>query len=145
MGGTGGRLLAPFDRGGHTGDVVVFQQAWFDAALSPAALQGILARRGVARVWELRELGHDYEIDLADMEPAYTGAEGYWTTGSMDWLIYASHESSITIAGEWLIEEVKAIWPGWEQHMYDGWDYSLPPGEPKAWVNAHYNHDYNGH
>jgi hypothetical protein len=108
-------------------NVIAFQQAWFDAALPPAALQGILAEHGVARVWELREYGPEYEIELAEMEPEYTGAEGYWTSSTMDWLIYASHESSITVAGEWLMAEVKAAWPEWEQHIYTGWDYPLPP------------------
>jgi hypothetical protein len=45
----------------------------------------------------------------------------------MDWLIYASHESSITVAGDWLLEAVKAEWPEWEQHLYTGWDYKRPP------------------
>ncbi len=40
----------------------------------------------------------------------------------MDWLMYASHEGSLTIAGDWLIEEVRAAWPEWEQHLYAPYD-----------------------
>jgi len=107
--------------------VVAFQQAWFDHAVPPAVLQGTLRQHGVAHVWELREFGPEYEIDLDDLEPASNGAEGYWTAGDMDWLVYASHESSITVAGAWLIAALKGVWPAWEQHPYMGWNYEPPP------------------
>ena len=47
-------------------------------------LRDALAELGVSRVWELRELDTDTdrEIDLALLEPVYTGAEGYWTDAS---------------------------------------------------------------
>jgi len=108
-------------------DVLAFQQAWFDHAVPPAILQRILDRRGTRRVWELREHGPEYEIDLDEVEPHYNGAEGYWTSSDMEWFVYASHESSITVAGAWLIAAVKAVWPEWEQHLYTGWDYEPPP------------------
>lgn len=67
---------------------------FFDAEVQ-ARLRDVLAGLGVSRVWELRELDTDAdcEIDLELFEPVYTGAEGFWTDGSLDWLIYASHES----------------------------------------------------
>ncbi len=68
----------------------------------------------------------EYEIELAHFEAAYDGREGYWTSGEMDWLIYASHESSITVAGEWLLEAVKSVWPEWREHVYTGWDHEPP-------------------
>lgn len=116
--------LAPHD---PPPDVLAFQQAWFDRAVPPAILQRMLSQRGIRRVWELREHGPEYEIDLDELEPHYNGAEGYWTSGGMEWLVYASHESSITVAGSWLIAAVKAVWPTWEQHLYTGWNYEPPP------------------
>lgn len=75
----------------------------------------------MSRVWELRELETDTnkEIDLALLEPVYTGAEGYWTDASLDWLVYASHESSVTVAGERLLPELRRRWPDWRRHLYD--------------------------
>jgi len=107
--------------------VFAVQQAWFDYAVPPPTLQRILGQRDITRVWELREYGPEYEIDLDEMEPEYTGAEGYWTSGDMDWLVYVSHESSVTLAGGWLIDAVKTVWPEWERRLYTGWDYEPPP------------------
>jgi hypothetical protein len=96
--------------------------AAFDAiAFSDGApsdrLQGILVRRGVERVWELREYGPEYEQDVSLFNPCYNGADGYWSSDPPDWIVYASHESSVTVGG-WLLEEVKALWPAWQAHLW---------------------------
>jgi hypothetical protein len=91
-------------------DVVAFQEHAFRAAAPPDRLQGILGAHGIERVWELREYGPEYELNLSLFEPYYNGAEGYWSSGDLDWIVYASHESSVTVGG-WLLDELKAIWP----------------------------------
>jgi hypothetical protein len=93
---------------------------FFDPELQQQ-LRDALAELGVSRVWELRELDTDTdkEIDLALLEPVYTGAEGYWTDASLDWLVYASHESSVTVAGQALLPELQHRWPDWHRHLYD--------------------------
>jgi len=106
--------------------VLALQQAWYARAIPPALLQRILRQHGVVRVWELREFGPEYELDLDELEPVYNFAEGYWTSGDMAWLVYASHESSITVAGEWLVAAIKAAWPDWDQHVYTDWQYDPP-------------------
>ena len=108
-------------------DALAFQQDWFDHAVPPPVLQHILATHGVARVWELHEYGPEYEITLAQVEPEYGDTEGYWTAGEIDWVIYVSHESSVTVGGSWLTVAVQAVWPEWDQHLYTGWDYRPPP------------------
>ena len=77
--------------------------------------------------WELRE-GHElgYEMDTELLDLCYDGTEGYWTSESMDWLIYASHESSLTVAGEWLVAAIKARWPRWKEHLYTTYDFERP-------------------
>jgi hypothetical protein len=49
--------------------------------------------------------------------PRYNGAEGYWTSADLDWIIYASHEASVTLGG-WLVGRVKALWPSWDAHVW---------------------------
>ena len=77
----------------------------FDEAVAYERLREVLASRGIASVWELREYGPEYEQDVGLFEPYYNGAEGYWSSGNLDWIIYASHESSVTVGG-WLLPEL---------------------------------------
>ena len=83
-----------------------------------AELRDAMAERGVRRVFELRE--HDVdasaELDVALFDPVYTMSEGYWFDRSSDWLVYASHENTVTVAGAWLVAVVKAAWPDWAEH-----------------------------
>ena len=37
--------------------------------------------------------------------------------GNLVWIIYASHESSVTVGG-WLLEEMQAIWPSWQERTW---------------------------
>jgi hypothetical protein len=94
-----------------TGLIAIDAEA-FRAAMPAPVLQKALQDRGLTRVWELREYGPSYQCDLSLFDPVYTGAEGYWSSAELDWIIYASHESSITIGG-WLADSVKTSWPNW--------------------------------
>ena len=99
--------------------VVAFKAGAFEEAVPYWMLQNALAARGIGRVWELREYGPEFEQDVSLFEPYYNGAEGFWSSGDLDWLIYASHESSVTVAG-WLLPELKAMWPSWQSHFWTG-------------------------
>jgi hypothetical protein len=85
-------------------------------------LRAVLVEHGIMRVLELREWGEGYELDVADVEFTYTGAEGFWTSGDMAWMVYASHEASITFGGTWLIERMREAVPKWDLYLYRGWD-----------------------
>ena len=115
--------------------VLAFQEDWFARSIPPDVLRQILMQRRVRRVWELREGGmpHQYEMDVTLLVPWDGGGEHCWTSQKMDWLIYTSHESSITIGGEWLLNLVKQAWPQWEEYLYTlstGARYQRPPLTP---------------
>lgn len=81
-------------------------------------------RKGIDKVWEMdeSEAFPEYEIDTAAFSPEYSiSGEGYWCSADMDWIIYVSHENSITVGGEWLLDEIKAIWPNWEERKWVSW------------------------
>ncbi len=103
-------------------EVIAFQARHFEAEVGARELQSILSNRGLTRVWELRELRPDLEIELSLLDLLYT-QERYWTSDAMDWVVYVSHESSITIAGRWLVDEIQNRWPIWRERVYAGWDY----------------------
>lgn len=98
-------------------NVEAFQDAYFEKEVGAEKLQAILHSRGVGRVWEIREYGANYELELSAFEPYYSGAEGFWCDSNFDWIIYASHESSITVGG-WLLSEIQAIWSNWKERVW---------------------------
>ncbi len=100
-------------------DVLAFQAHYFNHALvAGERLHAILAARGVERAFELREGGSAYEIHPTGLDPVYTGDEGFWCSDAMDWILYASHENSLTVGGKWLLSQVKSAWPEWERHVW---------------------------
>jgi hypothetical protein len=63
-------------------------------------IRSFLDRRGVKRVYEMWENGDSFLLDLSLAEFRYgTGMEGYWFAEANDWVVYCSHESSVTLAG----------------------------------------------
>jgi hypothetical protein len=110
----------PLKEGPAPPDVVTFHTDWLDE-MKVAAVREVLIGHGVSRIWELREFGEwGCEQSFSVLEPVYTGEEGYWTSSSSDWLVYASHESSVTLAGEWLVASFRQRFPECDQFSYGG-------------------------
>jgi hypothetical protein len=97
--------------------VEAFQDSYFEREVGVGKLREILINHGVENVWEIREDEIDFELELSIFEPYYNGAEGFWCDSKFDWIIYASHESSITIGG-WLLAEIKNVWSNWEKRIW---------------------------
>ncbi|EGO63400.1 hypothetical protein [Acetonema longum] len=97
-------------------DMMAFQEESFDVEFGIENLRRILQKHDIQHVWTLTESGPEYELTVSVFEPLYchTGVETYSFSQRADWVIYASHEESITIGGKWLIDEIKANWPHWE-------------------------------
>jgi hypothetical protein len=114
----------PLREGAIPPGVTTFHVEYYEKMNGLRLLQESLMRRGVSRVFELHEFGPDEpdnEIELSILNPAYlSGGEQYCTDKNVDWVVYASHESSITIAGEWLTQIFKEKWPEWERRSYGG-------------------------
>ncbi len=89
----------------------------------PDAYQEIrrtLARQNIRRVLELREWGdRTFFLELANF--MYNGAEGFLRNSSdTAWIVYASHESSITFGGSMLIEAMRSFLPSFDRYLYKG-------------------------
>ncbi len=102
--------------------ICVFDKTYFDRDIGEQVIRDILASHGISRVWELRESGQCYEIDLTSAVFQYDGDENYWTSSEMDWLLYVSDKSTIAFAGEWFIPALKLIWPNWHDCIDSDWD-----------------------
>lgn len=118
----GGNYWFPLREGNPPPNLMPFHEEFFHAMKGPDLLREALADRGITRVFQLHEFGPpDYEIELSIFESRYAGGgEQYSTSESLDWLIYASHESSITIAGDWLAAFFRQEWPDWRERTYQG-------------------------
>jgi len=70
-------------------------------------------------VWQIDESGFDPEFEMDPRLCSFVRrGETYWSSGELDWLVYSSHEESITFAGRWLVGAVKAAWPTWSERLY---------------------------
>jgi hypothetical protein len=117
----------PMDPPAH---VIALEEEWFAQYVPPPVLREILTRQRIRRVWELdRSLGlaNQYELDTAWLIVGPRIDERYWTSEKMDWLLYASHERSLTVAGEWLVAAITRVWPQWSDHVYTSAVYESPP------------------
>lgn len=115
----------PLREGAAPPDVLMFHTDWFDDT-KVAVVRGILVDLGITRVLEVREFGEwGCEQSVITFEPIYTGEEGYWTSNNVDWLIYASHESSISLAGDLLVRNFRLQFSESDQFTYGG-PFSTP-------------------
>ncbi|MBB5168356.1 hypothetical protein [Mycobacterium sp. AZCC_0083] len=111
----------------HEDQCLTLHTDWVDVQPGhEQAIQSMLSPR-VTRLIEIREYGDSYELDLQAVSFSYDGAEGYWFVDDLDWMIYASHESSITFGGDWLIQAVRNSTPDIGKYVYLGWE--RPPSK----------------
>lgn len=112
----------PLKEGACPADVIAFHTDFFEHRDGGQVLHDALQTHGVSRVFQLQEFrAPEYEIEISAFEPFYgSGGEQYSTSEAVDWVVYASHESSITIAGGWLTAIFKERWPDWMRHTYGG-------------------------
>lgn len=96
--------------------LIAFREDAFDREFGIQNVRKILLQNGNKRVWTLMEFGPEYELGISEFDPLYyhTGTESYSFSQLADWVIYASHEGTVTIGGKVLIDEIKTKWPDWE-------------------------------
>ena len=102
--------------------VLAFHTDYFQKIGGEELLREGLAKRGVTTVFLLCEFGDpEYEIELGTFLPGYRdGGEQYSTSNETDWVVYASHESSITICGLWLTDFFRQLHPDCAERTYKG-------------------------
>jgi hypothetical protein len=111
-------------------DMLALQHLNFLLEVEPDAFRALFFQHGVTRAFEFVEnhvFERDYELDLEWLVPS--GVEVFWTARAVDWVVYVSHEHSITFAGDWLLAGIKAIWPNWQKRIYTDWSYAAHLGQ----------------
>lgn len=104
--------LAPCARS----DVLSLVLSKFERIVSTRILQEVFYQQGIIKIYWVREVEQSQVVEVENLslyEP-----ESFLCDDSMSWIIYISHENSITFGGHWLIEKLKDICPEWEQIMW---------------------------
>jgi hypothetical protein len=98
---------------------LTFHQELWDARDGEVHLRNFLAAEHIERCFLLRELGPpNYELDAALVDATYDGSEKFLFAGR-DWILYSSHESSLTLTGR-LASFVRDVWPDADRLAYGG-------------------------
>ncbi len=106
--------------------VVVCQKS-FHENVSQDAFIAALEKRGISRLYVYQEWSPDgtspvWEQSVNVFYPAYNGSECIALTQGCDFLLYASHENSLTVSGALAMECLDELWPDFQQRLW-GWQY----------------------
>ena len=113
----------PLDDASARRDLLALDISLFRAADGLDKIRQALSVHGVRACFDFSEFDEPTtRISLRDWEPAYDGMEHFWTSEPLDWLVYASHEQSITLGGTWLIEAFKRSEPNWRDLLWTSSD-----------------------
>src|SRR5262245_23769114 len=89
-------------------DVLALHTEKFTKQVSASALREILNRLHVQSVIRVREIDESEELSVGEI-PHFEGSEDIFFDSTGSWIIYSSHEDSITFGGLPLISEVKKV------------------------------------
>ncbi len=120
--GIGESYWFPLKEGPIPPHILAFHTDYFQNINGEALLREAFEKRGISTVFLLHEFGDpEYEIELSVFAPGYRdGGEQYSTSEQKDWVVYASHESSITICGHWLTHLFQELHPECPGRTYKG-------------------------
>ncbi|MGM0880709.1 MAG: hypothetical protein ACQEXQ_06655 [Bacillota bacterium] len=108
-------------------DIIAFDFQYVQTQENLDFIKDLLKKHNVTILIQLREDGIAFKNDdLEDFnfwnksDDYYWNNDCFWFDQSMDWVIYISHEQTITFGGEWIIETLKNNWIDWKENI--SWD-----------------------
>ena len=106
--GADGSYWYPLDSKTHP-SLIAYNLNDIDEAALQKNMHDYIANTDINRVFELREYGDEnYLVDLGAEDFCYSGAEGFWISAKNDWIVYCSHENTITLGGS-IVEAAKGF------------------------------------
>jgi len=89
-----------------------FEYDEFQSAFGLEKLKEVIAEIETGNVHEVSEIEEDKVITVSEIDE-YGGVEMFYTNSNAEWVIYLSHENTITVAGAKLLEALKRRWSEW--------------------------------
>ena len=111
---------------GEQSDILYFPQDYFLENFGLRKLEECLSSLNITKCYQISEqesFNEDYEINVNEIAPFKSNmTEKYYCTDTLDWLIYFSHENTVTIGGIDLINSIKDNWRNWKKAAFR-WSY----------------------
>ena len=104
--------------GKEPADTLALYAPHFKQQLGGKFLHSVLNSEGVVTLIEFCEDGDASSLSANEVDFEYTGLEAFWSAPPFDWIVYCSHESSITLGGRSLLEPLKQAWPRWRNSQW---------------------------
>jgi hypothetical protein len=73
----------------------------------------------------------DYEVSSDYCWPG-VGHDLLWTPKNAEWMIFQERYHDTWFVGDWLVRQIKHLWPNWYQHIWTTMSYDTPPPKPGA-------------
>lgn len=103
----------PLDFQALKSDIEYFEYHSFESNFGVENLKEIIQKINLGKIYEISEDLEDNEIKVYEIH-GYEMLELFYTNESADWVVYLSHENTITIAGGSLLREIKKEWVHWK-------------------------------
>lgn len=79
--------------------LVAYDLVTVDEVALKRTIGSFLSGREISRLYEIREYGPCYEMEFEAADFTYNGAEAFWSELEGEWIVYCSHENTITVGG----------------------------------------------
>lgn len=102
-------------------DVLAFNDDYIEGIEAKIRdVRHILLKLNYDSAYEMNEDRLVWLIDTDSLVPAMgkDNDERFWFSEDMSWIIYASHEGSITFGGEELLNQIKSKWDDWQSNIF---------------------------
>lgn len=90
-----------------------FEYSQFEQLFGMERLREILSQLSQEPVFAISEVGEDYQgpITIVEEYGSQQLIEMYYCDEHASWVVYVSHENTVTLAGQELLAHVKSAWP----------------------------------
>lgn len=102
-------------------DVLALDSQLFEREFGINKLKEILKSKGIYNIIRASMEGDidiRSEVDINNSKLENVGLDVYWCTTDLSWVIYTTHEGSITFAGTWIVEQIKGNYINWQDRKW---------------------------
>ena len=92
-------------------DLEYFEEEFFQKHFGDQKLIQLIKSLGCTTINEINESRDDKKINVDELE--INNSEVYYCNDTVDWVIYCSHEQTVTFGGATLLQELKQQWSDW--------------------------------